>query len=468
MKALTLAHFLPPRLAAGLLLAVALACAADEANIPASGSALAVYQPAVTRLIDAAIASDSAKRRLAELCDRFGPRFSGSTNLELAIDWIISQMKADGLENVHGEPALVPHWVRGAESLEIIEPRAETLPLLGLGGSIGTPPEGVTASVLVVRSFAELKDRAAEAKGRIVVFNAPFTQYGETVAYRADGASEAARAGAVACLVRSVTPLALRLPHTGAMRYNPAVPKIPSAAITVEDAERFQRFQERGESITLRLKMEARTLPDSLSRNVIGEIVGREKPEEVVVVSGHIDSWDVGQGAQDDGGNSVAAWEAVRLMHRLSLRPRRTVRVILWTNEENGTRGAKAYVADHRASLTNHVMAIEADEGTFRPLGFGFAGSEPALATLRQITQLCGALGPLQVTKGAFAADAGYLQNEGVPMLDLKVEDSRYFWYHHTAADTADKVDAKDLSQCAAALAAMCYVVAEMPERLSR
>jgi carboxypeptidase Q len=426
------------------------------------------YSDSAQQLITAATNSDFAFRRLAEFCDTFGPRLSGSTNLEKAIDWVLAEMKKDGLENVHGEDVMVPHWVRGAESCELLEPRYRKMPMFGLGGSIATTPDGITADVLVVTNFADLENRAADAKGKIVLINQPFTTYDDTVRIRTQGAVRAARAGAIASLVRSVTPYSLQSPHTGGMRYSNDVVKIPHAAISLEDADMFQRMQDRGQKIVVRLKMNAETLPDAKSRNVIGEIIGREKPDEIVVVSGHIDSWDVGQGAMDDGGGAVAAWEAVRLMHKLGLRPRRTVRVVLWTNEENGLRGARTYRAEHKAELAKHVLAIESDQGPFKPEGFAFSGSDKAAGRILEIGKILGKIEAGHITLGSDDADVSELASEGVPAMDLVVERSKYFYYHHTDADTMDKLDPHDLSRCAAAMAVMSHIVADMPETLPR
>jgi carboxypeptidase Q len=403
---------------------------------------------------------------VAYICDTFGPRLSGSTNLENSIDWILAEMKKDGLENVRGDEVTVPHWVRGNESVELLEPHFRKLSMLGLGGSIATPPEGITAEVFVVKDFAELIKNAARARGKIVVFNAPFTDYSSTVLYRTRGAMEAARAGAVASLARSVTPFSLNTPHTGGMRYAEDVQKIPHAAITLEDAEMMQRMQDRGQKIVVRLKMEAKTLPPAKSRNVIAEIVGREKPEEIVLVSGHIDSWDVGQGAMDDAGGCVAAWEAVRLMHELNLRPRRTVRVVMWTNEENGLRGAREYREKYKPDLKNHVLAMESDEGVFNPRGFAFKGTQKATETIREIIKLLKPIGATELTSDAGGADISELEDDGVPIMDMKVDPTKYFWYHHTAADTMDKLDKDEFNRCVAAMAVMAYVVADLPERL--
>jgi carboxypeptidase Q len=439
------------------------------AQQPAAGAAIADrYRDAAERLVRAALADSAAWNRIALLTETFGARFSGTPELERAIDWTLAEMRRDGLENVRGEPVMVPRWVRGAESAELVSPRRAPLPMLGLGGSVGTPPEGITAEVLVVTSFDDLKAKGARAKGKIVLYDVPFTSYGETVRYRGTGAIEAARAGAVASLIRSVGPYSMRTPHTGGMRYDSTVARIPHAAIATEDADMLHRMQARGERIVVRLTMEARTLPDVRSRNVVAELRGRERPEEVVVIGGHIDSWDVGRGAMDDAGGVVAAWEAVRLMRALGLRPRRTVRVVGWTNEENGLRGGNAYRDAHRAELDDHVLAIESDAGVFRPQGFGFTGSDSAFALVREVAKLLEPIGAGRITRGGGGADIGPIMQLGVPGMGLSVDGTRYFWYHHTDADTVDKLDPNEVALCVATMAVMAYVVAEMPERLPR
>jgi len=406
--------------------------------------------------------------RLGRLCDTFGPRFSGTTNLEAAIDWILGEMKRDGLDNVHGEEVMVPHWVRGAESAEMILPRAHRLPMLGLGGSIATPAEGITGEVLVVKSFADLKAHAGEAVGKIIVYNAPFVTYHETVAFRVHGAVEAARVGAVAALVRSVTPVSLQSPHTGNMSYESGVPKVPAAAITVEDAEMMQRMQDRGQKIVVQLKMSAEKLPDAPSRNVVAEIAGSEKPEEIVIVSGHIDSWDVGQGAMDDGGGAMAAWEAARLIHNLGLHPRRTIRVVLWVNEENGLAGAHAYERQHKSELAKHVMAIESDRGTFQPQGFSFVGTDDARRMFAKLARPLARIGASKISAEGSEADVGVLEPDGVPTLALVDDGTKYFWYHHTEADTMDKLLPAELASCADAMAVMAWEAANAPDPIPR
>ncbi|MGH7500926.1 MAG: M28 family metallopeptidase [Longimicrobiales bacterium] len=426
------------------------------------------YRGVANRLIEAALGDSAAYERLGTLVDRFGHRFSGSESLERAIDWILDEMRSDGLANVRGEPVMVPHWVRGEESAALVSPRAMELAMLGLGGSIGTPPEGITAEVLVVESFEELEARAAEASGRIVLFDAPFTSYGETVQYRSGGAIAAARAGAVASLIRSVASYSMRTPHTGGMRYEDGVPRIPHAALTVEDAAMLHRMQERGERIVVRLTMNAQTLPPVQSRNVVAEIVGSEFPDEVVVMGGHIDSWDVGQGAMDDGGGCVAAWEALRLIHTLGLRPKRTIRVVLWTNEENGLAGGNGYRDAHRAEVDKHVLAMESDNGVFRPRGFAFNGSDEAFAILEPVVRLLEPIGADSLARGGGGADIGPIMELGVPGMSPIVDGSRYFWFHHSNADTVDKLDPRELAQVVAGMAVMAYVVADLPEPLPR
>jgi carboxypeptidase Q len=261
----------------------------------------------------------------------------------------------------------------------------------------------------------------------------------------------------------------LRTPHTGAVRYDKDLPQIPAAAVTAEDAEQLQRMQDRGSRVVLCLKMEAKMLPDVESANVIAELQGRERPDEIVVVAGHFDSWDVGTGATDDGGGCVATWEALRILKRLGLRPRRTIRVVLFVNEETEQRGGYAYRDQHRAELDAHVLMLESDSGVFRPLGFGFSGDDAGRASVAAIASLLSGIGADRVTDGGGGADIGPSVQAGkVPSMSLTVDGSRYFLIHHTPADTVDRIDPADLARCVAAIAVMSYVVADMPQRLGR
>lgn len=449
-----------------------LTTAATMVAAPVAGTSddpAGVYRDTASRIIAEATGSTFAWDRLAELTDSVGHRLSGSPELDAAIAWALEHMQEDGLENVRADPVMVPKWVRGAESAEIVGPGRHQLVMLGLGGSVATPPAGIEAPTLVVSGFEELDTKAAAARGKIVVFNVPFTTYGQTVQYRALGPSRAARLGAVAMLVRSVGPTGYRTPHTGSLQYAQDAPKIPAAAVTAEDAERLQRMQNRGTPAVVRLKMEAHYEPDVPSANVVAELVGREKPEEIVVVGGHLDSWDVGAGATDDGGGCVVTWEALRILKKLGLRPRRTLRVVLFTNEENGTRGGSAYRDQYRDALSNHVLMLESDSGVFRPNGFGFTGNDKARAQVTSIARLLAALGADRIGPSGGGADIGpSIQAANIPAMSLDVDQSLYFTIHHTPADTVDKINPSDMAKSAAAVAVMAYVVAEMPARLGQ
>ena len=451
---------------------VALVCAvAVVATLEAQSthSFLAPIRADADRLIKAATADDFAWRRLAELTDTFGARLSGSPNLARAVQWSVQTMKADGLENVHAEPVMVPRWVRGREHAEIVEPPHHDLAVLGLGGTVATPTGGLEADLLVVSSFDELRSRAAEARGKIVLFDVAYGGYAETVTYRNGGARAAAQAGAVGMLVRSIGPMGLRTTHTGSVNYVPEVPAIPAAAIASEDASRLVRLARSGRRVRLRIVLEGRREADVESANVVGEIVGRDKPNEIVLLGGHLDSWDVGTGASDDGVGCIITWEAARLMAKLGIRPRRTVRVVLWTNEENGLRGAAAYADRYASAASDHVFALESDLGVFAPAALGFSGSMAARAMIGQIASLLEPLNFPEITAGGGGADIGPIAQAGrVPTMAYIGDASRYFVIHHTAADTVDRILPDEVSKAAAAVAVVAYAVAEMPERLPK
>jgi carboxypeptidase Q len=433
------------------------------------------HRATADRLMKEAQADQFAWNRLAELTDTYGNRLAGSENLNRAIAWAVEAMKKDGLENVHTEKVMVPKWIRGTETLEITDPPRHSIPLLGLGGTVATPPTGIEADVLVVKSYDELNQRGAEAKGKIVLFNAVFTNYGQTNQYRTGGASAAARFGAVGVLVRAIGPMGLRTPHTGGMNYatgeggREVGTKIPAAAISAEDAERMQRVVDRGRRVRVKLRLDAHFEADVESANVIGEMRGSELPDEVVLVGGHFDSWDVGMGASDDGVGCIVTWEAVRLMKKLGIRPRRTVRIVLFTNEENGLRGGNAYRDAYLKSAEQHVLAIESDSGVFAPSRLGFTGSEAAQTMMREIGVLLTPLGLQDIGPGGGGADIGPIAQAGkAPMLAYQGDSNRYFTIHHTPADTVDRIAPEEVSKAAAALSVVTYVVAEAKERLPR
>lgn len=439
-------------------------------------TSIAQYRTSSERIIAESLAdAQTAWNRLAELTDRFPGRLSGSANLNYAIAWVTEKLKSDGFQNVHTEKVLVPHWVRNNESAEIVGDVVQPLAIAGLGGSVGTGPDGVQAEAIVVHNFDELDAQASRIKGKIVVYNVIFHQTGDPLAeyrvgtrYRGSGASRAAKYGAVAALVRSVGPIAHRTPHTGGMRYSADAPQIPVASISGEDADKLQRMQDRGQPIAIHLKMGAETLPDVESANVIAEIRGREKPEQVVVIGGHVDSWDIAPGAMDDGGGVIATWEALRMIKKLNLVPRRTIRLVLFTNEENGLRGGQGYRQQHANEMSDHVLALESDMGVLPLRGFGFRGSTEASDVIRQIASLLGGIGATGVNDKFDGADVSPMGRDNVPLIALDVDDQRYFYIHHTAADSVDKVDAGELSRCIAATAVMAYVAADLPQPLPR
>ncbi|XP_069477503.1 carboxypeptidase Q [Ambystoma mexicanum] len=431
---------------------------ADYADIAQDIINLAVYGKAQNRSYD----------RLGLFVDTVGNRISGSRNLELAIGYMYKALQQDGLENVALEPVKVPHWVRGEESAMMLEPRNQSLAILGLGSSVGTPAEGITAEVLLVTSFEELRSRASEAKGKIVVYNQPYISYGETVQYRAFGAVEAAKVGAVASLIRSISPFSIYSPHTGWQDYQSGVPKIPTACITVEDAEMMGRMASRGTKIVIRLKMGAKTFPDADSFNTVAEIVGSKYPEQVVLLSGHLDSWDVGQGAMDDGGGAFISWEALSLLKDLGLRPKRTLRLVLWTGEEQGGVGASQYYELHKINISNFDVVMESDIGTFMPLGIQFTGNDKARGIMREIMKL---LKPINITnlyKPAEGTDIEYWMQAGVPGASLLDDFSKYFWFHHSQGDTMAVQDPRTMNLCAAVWTVVSYLIADMEEMLPR
>jgi carboxypeptidase Q len=449
------------------------------------------YKPAANTLISASLADDTGYANLTYLCDHIGKRISGSEPLLRAIAWAADVMKQEGLANVHTQAATVPHWVRGEESGEIVAPVAKKLHLLGLGMSVATPAAGTTAEVVVVPDFDALnKLGRAGVQGKIVVFNAPYKGYGQTVMYRVAGASQAAALGAVGVLVRSITPLSVQLPHTGTLMYDPKQPKIPAAAISIEDALMLARLQSEGKPVKVHFAMQAHMEAPQVAANVIGEIVGSEHPEQVVVLGGHIDSWDVGQGAQDDGSGIMATLAAVNVIKKSGLRPKRTIRIVFWVNEENGGAGGEAY----RAALTpeqlkNHVAAIEMDGGAETPVGYGYgaaggmrrampgaapapevalsAGEEHSLAMLRDIGMLLQPVGASTIKAGGGGSDIGPLMQAGVPGLGEETTAAHYFDWHHTEADTLDKVDPVEFRKNVASLAVMTFVLADMPGTLT-
>ncbi|ODN01176.1 Carboxypeptidase Q [Orchesella cincta] len=435
-------------------------------------SEIAGYKDVANRIFQTVLSGSFKGRTYNELSyfvDKFGSRVAGSENLEHAIDYMLDKMKQDELDNVHGEKVQIPHWVRGEETAALISPRKKDLSILGLGYTVGTPPGGITAPVLVVSGFDELQQRAEEAKGKIIVFNEAYESYGKTVKYRGTGANEAAKVGALATLIRSVTPFSIDSPHTGMLDYVDKVTHIPSACISIEDAQLLYRLQKMGEKLVIKLVMNDTNLEPKTSRNSVAEIVGREKPDNVVVISGHIDSWDVGQGAMDDGGGAFISVEALALLRFLKLQPRRTLRTILWTSEEFGLIGAQQYVQRHSSELEKFNAVFESDIGTFKPLGLDFAGSSAAGCIVKEVVKL---LAPLNATtfraSSDVGSDIGYFLDKGVPGFSLNNANEKYFWFHHSQGDTMTVENADELDMCTAVWAVSSYVIADLSVDLPR
>jgi carboxypeptidase Q len=446
----------------------ALGCRRQAA--PVTDTEVAHYRDAAARIAEANRSGEAAFKRVAAMADLFGPRMTGSPALERAIVWAHDAFVADGQQNVALDPVRVPIWQRGKESAEIVTPAPRRLAVLGLGGSVGTPPGGLTAEVAVVSTFDELGKAGPSLRGKIVLFNHPFPTavpnaaagYGQSIDYRTEGATRAAAFGAVAARVRSVASASLGAPHTGQMHYGPG-PQIPSAALSVEDAALVARLVARG-PVTLHLVLEDGPHGDATSFNVLGELRGREHPEEIVVIGAHIDTWDVGEGAQDDGAGCAIVMESLATLRRLGLQPRRTVRLVLFTNEENGGAGAKAYAAAHAAELPRHIAAFEVDSGAGAPRGFSTDGPQPWAADARRLAHLLAPVGATAIIPSFPGEDIMKLKPAGVPLLGLSVDAEHYFDVHHSVADTLDKIDPENLRRSVAALATMVYVVADRPE----
>nr|XP_022909542.1 carboxypeptidase Q-like [Onthophagus taurus] len=406
---------------------------------------------------------------ISKFVDRFGFRMAGTQNLENSIDYMLDKLDRFDLDGVKGENVTIPHWVRGSESAFLITPRRQKLAILGLGYSVGTPPGGILAEAIVVNSFEELDQIGPKVSGKIVVFNQTYLSYPKTVKYRSLAASKAVKYGAVATLIRSITPYSLYTPHTGMQDYQPGVPKIPAAAITVEDAHMLARMQARGSKLTIKLEMGAKLLPDSQSRNVIADITGNAFPDKSVVVSGHIDSWDVGQGALDDAGGAFLSWGALAVLKKLNLRPKRTLRSILWTAEEEGLIGAEAYFKRHQSENDKLTLLMESDEGTFTPLGLEFRGSNDAACILQEILKLLKPINATQLKRGdSVGSDISIWDKTDVPTAALLNKNEKYFWYHHTDADTMDALNSDDLDKCTAVWATVSYIVADLSIDLPR
>src|SRR6266446_121027 len=472
------------------LVCYALRCEAQSATpTPSPTATPAVFSEQtladLKRLQQAALSSDYAYRQVAHLADNIGPRLTGSAQAAKAVEYVAGELKAIGCE-VQLEKVTVPHWVRGEETAALVqfpgmaENTTQKIVLCALGGSVATPNEGISAEVITVKNFDELKAMPRDkVAGKIVLFNYPFDKriaaegrggdaYGEAVVYRSDGPSAAARQGAVACLIRSVGGADYRIPHTGQTKYADDAPKIPTGAVTAEDADLIVDLLKQG-PVKMKLVLTPQTLPEVESANVIGDVKGSERPEQVVIVSGHLDSWDLGTGAIDDGAGVAVSMETANLIQKLRLKPKRTIRVIAWMNEENGLAGSKQYGKDHEKDFGNHFAVMETDGGAGHPIGVNVKGNSEVkkmFAPVAAILQESGA-GILNLVEHC-GADIELLEKAGVPAFS-PIQDSRfYFNYHHTAADTLDKIVPKELAENSAVVAVLAYALANTERGLPR
>lgn len=462
--------------------AVLLAVLAAQDRPALSASLSARVADDLRRLQAAALESDYAYKQVGHLCDNIGPRLSGGPQYAKAAEYVADELRRDGLD-VRLEPVMVPHWVRGAEAASLVaspgmaDATAQRLAVTALGGSVATPPDGITADVVVARDFDHLAALGRQAvAGHIVVFTERFDRrlaavgfgldaYGQAAAYRHAGASAAARLGAVASLIRSAGGAEFRLPHTGAMAYDDDAPRIPAGALAAEDADMIARLAPQG-PVRMNLVLTPRQLPDSASVNVVADLKGTGAPDEVVIVSGHLDSWDLGTGALDDAAGVGVAMAAAHLVRQIGLQPRRTIRVVAWANEENGVRGGIGYYVAHKGELSRHVGAIEVDLGADHPVGFQCDATPASAALLEPIRKvLAGQGASLLRHADETGTDVIPLGVAGVPTF-APIQDARsYFDYHHTAADTFDKVRPLELRENAALAAVLAYGLAAMDGR---
>ena len=430
-------------------------------------SVTASAQTTPEAIIQRELTTSRAYETLEVLTDDIGPRPSGSSNAAAAVSWALRTFDKWGVP-ARAEKVMVPHWVRGVERASLVSHHDQNISLTALGGSVATPPNGITADVVELDSFDALK--SADVKGRIVFFNNPmdmqlvrahrsFDAYRKAVVYRSEGPSRAAAQGAIAVVIRSVDSASLRSPHTGALRYDPKVRRIPAAAMSAEDAMLIDRLVKKGQRVRMHLVLTPRMLPDVESANVIAEIRGSEKPEEIILIGGHLDSWDLGTGAIDDGSGVAMVMETMRLLSEMHLTPKRTIRCVLFMNEENGLNGGRAYFANHKND--KHVAAIESDAGASAPTGFQTTLKGDALADLERRAQALALLGAAHFeSTPETGADTSFLTEAGVIGFGLVPDPLHYFDYHHSAADTLDKIDSKELAQDSAAVAALAWILA--------
>ncbi|MFN8355563.1 MAG: M20/M25/M40 family metallo-hydrolase [Spirosomataceae bacterium] len=424
----------------------------------------------VRRIFDEALSHGKSYEWLRQLTQGVGPRLSGSEGYNKAVQWGKKAMEAEQFDRVFLQDVMVPHWVRGAkeEAYFTAKGKKMVVPIAALGGSVGTGAKGIKAEVIEVKNFLELRALGeAKVKGKIVFFNRPmdptkintFEAYGGAVDQRGSGATEASKLGAVGAIVRSMSATINDYPHTGSMRYGVGVPLIPAAAISTSGAELLSKMLKEDPSLTFYFKQSSESLPDAATHNVVGEIKGSEKPDEIIVIGGHLDSWDLGQGAHDDGTGCVQSMEVLRILKALNIKPKRTIRAVLYANEENGLRGGQKYAELAKQNNEKHIFALESDSGGFTPKGFGIVGDATQVAHVQKFKGIFVPYGIHEIERGGGGADIGPLGPLGTVLIGFKPDSQRYFEYHHAANDTFEAVNQRELELGAGSMAALVYLL---------
>jgi carboxypeptidase Q len=436
------------------------------------GSLLAQDESTVKLIFDNALQNGKSYEMLHHLSTKVGSRLSGSPGAAAAVEWSRHIMQDFGFDSVWLQPVMVPHWVRGQQEIgRVINSKkmgTVSMHICALGGSIGTGPDGVVSNVIEVKSFEELAQLGTKnVQGKIVFFNRSmdptymdtFTAYGKAVDQRGSGASEAAKYGAIAAIVRSMSPNIEDYPHTGGMRYAPNITKIPAVAISTKHAELLSKLVKEDKDLQFYIETHCETLEDAPSFNVVGEIKGSEYKDEIIVVGGHLDSWDLAQGAHDDGAGCVQSIEVLRLFKMIGYKPKRSIRAVMFMNEENGLRGGLKYAELAEKNKEKHIVAIESDRGGFTPRGFTMTASDAVRQKIQSWKPLLEPYGLTDFGQEGGGADIGPLNKQGVPVLEFLPDSQRYFNYHHTPEDTIDKVDKRELELGSASMAALVYLI---------
>ncbi|WP_080237147.1 M28 family peptidase [Spirosoma rigui] len=424
----------------------------------------------IRSIYNEALGNGKSYEWLRQLTKQVGPRLSGSAGAQKAVDWSRQVMEQQGFDRVFLQEVMVPHWVRGKkeEAYIHIGSQKRTVPIAALGGSVATAPKGIEAGIIEVKTFPELRALGADkVKGKIVFFNRPmdptkintFEAYGGAVDQRANGATEAAKLGAIGVIVRSMTNVRDDNPHTGGLRYGTGVALIPAAAISTNGADLLSKSLQENPNLTFYFRQNCETLADAKSYNVVGEIKGSEKPDEIIVVGGHLDSWDLAEGAHDDGAGCVQSIEVLRIMKTLGLKPKRTIRAVMFMNEENGLRGGVKYADLAKTNNEKHIAAVESDNGGFTPRGFGIVGTPQQREKVMPWKSLLAPYGLAEIGPGSGGADIGPLAQLGTVLFGFKPDSQRYFDYHHTPVDNFESISQRELEMGAASMAALVYLL---------